>query len=81
MEKNYAESTGPDTIAIHCDLTTAELVYEGICKIFHEYPGLCPSNWRDEKRNLKNLKEEIEALLPPLPDDKNQLKLFKPEEL
>ena len=64
MENNYAEKTGEDTIAIHCDVETAERIYEGICKIFVEYPTPCPANWRVEKRNLSRLKIEIEGLLP-----------------
>ncbi len=64
MEKNYAEKTGPGTIAIHCDLIAAERIYEGICKVFAEYPPVCPSNWREEKRKLSKLKTDIEALLP-----------------
>lgn len=63
MEKTYAEKTGPGTIAIHCDLITAEQIYEGICKTFTEYPDPCPVNWREEKMNLSKLKQDIEVLL------------------
>ncbi len=63
-EKIYAEKTGEDTIAIHCDLNMAERLYEGICKIFGEYTHPYPANWKEEKRALTKLKLDIEELLP-----------------
>lgn len=64
MEKTYAEKTSENEIAIHCDVQTAELLYEGICKIFAEYRRNYTEKERIEKRNLVKLKKEIEILLP-----------------
>ena len=62
-EQNYAEKTGENTIAIHCDSQIAELVYEGICKTHAEYPDNGCDAWKYEKRNLAKLKIQIENIL------------------
>lgn len=61
--QNYVELAAENEIAIHCDLVTAELLYEGICKIFAEYRYHCTDQERIKKRNLALLKSEIEPLL------------------
>nr|WP_319265990.1 hypothetical protein [uncultured Draconibacterium sp.] len=73
MENTYAEKTGENTIAIHCDTVIAERIYEGICKIFAEYPNgsKCNEQFKSEKRRLVKLKKDIELALPPSrPGDK-----------
>lgn len=64
MDYIYAEITGPGQVGIHCDLVTAERLYEGICKIFAEYPLDVSPELRIEKRKLVKLKNDIERLLP-----------------
>lgn len=60
----YAELTGDGQVGIHCDLETAELIYEGLCQIFAEYPKGVTPEWKREKRKLAKLKQDIERLLP-----------------
>ena len=71
MEKNYAETTGEGTAAIHCETETLELIYEAIIRLYNEFPENCPVNWRESKRNLVKLKQDIEPLLFPDPEQRD----------
>lgn len=63
MSDNYAEQTGPATMAIHSSISIGFRLYEGICRLFAEYPDPWPENWQEEKRELAKLKIEMEEII------------------